>query len=186
MSVLKLTKSRQYLLLVIGVFLVPVILAKLALDGKWFDYAVTNQGELLNNHLTLDDLGLKPEAFNKQWLMLVNLPEQCDELCQSTVLTINNAFVLLGQDIPRVTPVALIQQPLSEATEQSMHHSKWRSITLTEQANQALDHPQLLIIDPLSNVVLSYSLPSSKDEITQLGHAVIADMKKLLKYSRIG
>ena len=44
MSVLKLTKSRQYLLLILGVFVLPVILAKLALNGQWFDMGLTNKG----------------------------------------------------------------------------------------------------------------------------------------------
>ncbi|GHE96913.1 hypothetical protein [Thalassotalea profundi] len=186
MSDLKLTKSRQYLLLVIGVFLVPVILAKLALDNRWFDYGVTNQGELVNNHLTLADLGLKADEFNHKWLMLVNLPEQCDDLCESTLLTINNAYVLLGKEIPRVLPVALTQTAITDKMRQSMHHSKWQSQTLPEKAKQNLDKPQLIIIDPLSNVVLSYKLPTEAENVSQLGNAIIADMKKLLKYSRIG
>ena len=166
MSDLKLTKSRRNLLLVIGVFFVPVILAKLALEQRWFDYGVTNQGELVNNHLTLSDLGVEAEQFDHQWLLLVNLPEQCDKLCQSTLLTINNAYVLLGKEIPRVTPVALTSGRITEAMHQSMPHSKWRSQSMPDKAKDNLTFPQLLIIDPLSNVVLSYQLPSHKEKVS--------------------
>ncbi|GAA5133204.1 hypothetical protein [Thalassotalea piscium] len=186
MSDFKLTKSRQYLLLVVGVFVLPIILAKLALVDKWFDYGVTNQGELVSNELTLQDLGLTSDQFDKQWLMLVNLPNQCDELCQSTLLVINNAFVLLGQDIPRVTPVVLTKTKATDKTLEAMHHSKWQSVLLPEATNEQLAHQQLLIVDPLNNVVLSYQLPTDKDKVALLGNAIVSDMKKLLKYSRIG
>ena len=186
MSALKLTKSRRLLLLVIGVFVLPVVLAKLALNEQWFDYGVTNQGELVGNELTLTDLGLKPEQFNQQWLMLVNLPEQCDDFCQKTLLIINNAYTLLGKEIPRVTPVALIENNQADITYQAMHHKKWQAYALPEEAKKVLDHQQLLIVDPLSNIVLSYPLPTEEAEVNKLGKAVIADMKKLLKYSRIG
>lgn len=186
MSALKLTKSRQYLLLIVGVFVLPVILAKLALNEQWFSYGVTNQGDLMNNHLTLADLGIESQQFNQQWLMLVSLPEKCETLCQNALLTINNAYVLLGKEMPRVTPVALTHGELTEEIHQSMHHTKWQSLTLPTKAEQNLDYPQLLIIDPLSNVVLSYKFPTEQDKVTPLGNAIIADMKKLLKYSRIG
>ena len=186
MSVATQKKSRQYLLLVLGVFVLPVVLAKLALTEQWFDYGVTNQGELVANQLTLTDLGLIPEQFNQQWLLLVNLPAKCDELCQHTVLTINNAYVILGKEIPRVTPVALIQKSLSDKTSQFMSHTKWQAYELPNKAKQQLDHDQLLVVDPLSNIVMSYPLPKEKAQVAKLGKAIIADMKKLLKYSRIG
>jgi len=186
MSDLQLTKSRQYLLLVIGVFILPVILAKLALEGHWFNYGVTNQGELVRDQQTLADYGLQAEQFKNQWLMLVTLPQQCDELCLNALKTINNAYILLGQEIPRVTPVALFQNEFTAETHQIMHHSKWQTLELPEKAKEKLDHPQLLIVDPLSNIVLSYSLPKDNNKVSQFGKAIITDMKKLLKYSRIG
>ena len=45
---------------------------------------------------------------------------------------------------------------------------------------------QVLIVDPLGNVILSHLPPKNVEQLPQFGKAILADFKKLLKYSRIG
>ena len=40
-------KSRRTLLIVLAAFILPVVLAKLAHTLHWFDYGVTNKGNLI-------------------------------------------------------------------------------------------------------------------------------------------
>jgi len=182
----QLSKSRRNLFLLLGVFIFPVILAKLALDQHWFNYGVTNQGDLSVSELTLDDLGISNATFKEQWLMLYKVPKECDELCSAALLAVNNTYTLLGKELPRVTPIALIEQSLSKQQQVKLRHHKWQQLTFPEKAKQYIDDKKLLIIDPLGNVVMSYNTPQTKQDLAVFSKAILADMKKLLKYSRIG
>ena len=102
-------KNRKSLMLVLFAFALPIILAKLALEQNWLDLGVTNQGTLLHNNLTLTQLGLTDNDFSQQWLILYALPKQCHSSCLKALETVHNAYVILGKDMPRVTPVALKQ-----------------------------------------------------------------------------
>ena len=186
MSSPQINKSRRVLLLTLAVFVLPVVLAKLALELEWFDYGVTNQGELSTQHLTLADLGLPSTDFDEQWLLLYRVPETCAEACLNSLSAINSAFVLLGKEVPRVTPVTLAEQPLSELQQQAMRHGKWQSHYLPQQNDNHIKPSQLLVIDPLGNVVMSYQAPQEKSAIAQFAKSILSDMKKLLKFSRIG
>ncbi len=183
---LQLTKSRRNLLLVVGAFIVPVILAKLALEQHWFNYGVTNHGHLIEQPITLADMEISEQAIKEQWLLLYRVPEQCEQLCRQTMLAVNNTYILLGSEIPRVTPVALYQQAFSSEVDEPLHHKKWQKIHLPESAQRYIDNAQLLIVDPLGNVVMSYDGPSTEQNLPDYSKAILADMKKLLKYSRIG
>ncbi|MDG1750879.1 MAG: hypothetical protein P8I03_04360 [Thalassotalea sp.] len=186
MSLPQINKSRRTLLITLGVFILPVVLAKLALEQQWFDYGVTNFGQLSEQELTLTDLGIEHESFNEQWLLLYRLPKTCETLCQKTLLSVNNTYTLLGKELPRVTPVALMEQPLAENQQSNLRHHKWQQLALPIQANKHISANQLLIIDPLGNVVMSYQAPTEEQDLITFDKSILADMKKLLKYSRIG
>ncbi len=182
----QLAKSRRNLLLLLGVFIVPVILAKLALDQHWFNYGVTNQGHLAEQNINLSDIGLADEKFQQQWLILYPVAVDCQQFCQQLSLAVNNTYTLLGKELPRVTPVALLPEELSELPKQSLRHHKWLSVALPELAKPYFSNGQLVIVDPLGNLVMSYDLPQSEQAFNAYSKAILADMKKLLKYSRIG
>ena len=46
--------------------------------------------------------------------------------------------------------------------------------------------PKIVIVDPLGNLVLTHDIPADSDQLPAFGKMIVADMKKLLKYSRIG
>lgn len=186
MSSSELKKSRRSMLLLIAVFAVPVILAKLALEQQWFNYGVTNQGQLVENELTLAELGLNVEDFDRQWLMLYSLPEQCDLQCEKTLISVNNTYVALGKDMKRVKPVALTQVPLTDEQSKTIQVKKWHIQTMPLQAENTLTQSQVLIVDPLGNIILSHVPPLETEQLAGFGKAILADFKKLLKYSRIG
>ena len=49
-----------------------------------------------------------------------------------------------------------------------------------------IGHAQILVADPQGNVFLSHEIPEKDSELSAFGKQILADMKKLLKYSRIG
>ena len=179
-------KNRRSLLLVIAVFALPIILAKFALNGDWLATAVTNKGTLLSNELTLEQLGIDKSEFDQQWLILYSLPKSCDLDCQKTLETVHNTYVALGKEMPRVSPVALYQNELSAEQLQRISESKWQLRAMPDKTKENIDKSQVLIVDPLGNVFLSHQIPSNIEQLPEFGKQILADMKKLLKYSKVG
>lgn len=179
-------KNRKNLLLMLLAFALPVILAKFALEYQWLDVGVTNKGTLLSEELTLEKLGINDAELEGQWLILYNLPTQCDEYCEKAMETVHNTYVALGKEMPRITPVALYQQLFSNAQMQQLSKSQWRLLAMPSEAKQSIAQPQILIVDPLGNVFLSHELPADSALLPQFGKQIMADMKKLLKYSKVG
>lgn len=185
MSNAKTKKSRRSLILLLSAFLVPVILAKLALHNEWFNYGVTNQGQLLSPPLSLQDINIE-QLVEKQWLMLYTVPQDCNKRCIETLKGIENTYFALGRETPRVTPIALSNSPFNAEQLKELNAQHWQIKTAPEVALKKLKPQTLYIADPLGNIVLQYKSPSSSDDIPSFGRAMLNDLKKLLKYSRIG
>lgn len=179
-------KSRRSLLLVLATFALPIILAKFALEQQWLEMGVTNKGTLLANELTLEQLGLKTTDYEQHWLIMYSLPKQCSISCQQTLEAVHNTYVALGKDMPRVSPVALYQNELSIDQRQKISQSKWQLVAMPEKAKQQITQSQIFIVDPLGNIFLSHQLPEKAEHLPQFGKQILADMKKLLKYSKVG
>lgn len=179
-------KGRRSLVLVLAVFVLPIILAKFALEQQWLNTGVTNKGVLLTNELTLEKLGLDNTDFEQHWLIMYGLPKSCTVKCQKTLEAVHNTYVALGKEMPRVSPVALYQNDLPPKEKENILTSKWQLHVMPEQAKQYIAKPQVFIVDPLGNVLLSHQLPENTAQLPQFGNQVLADMKKLLKYSKVG
>jgi hypothetical protein len=186
MSEAQKSKSRRNLLMVLGAFVLPIVLAKLALTQNWLDYGVTNKGTLVENELTLKDIGINNAEFDKKWLILYVLPNTCDEQCEQTLLSVNNTFIALGREMPKVRNVALYKQPLSEQQLSQLEHSKWSLIPSSNNYHSLIQQQKVLIVDPLGNIILEHQPPELLEQQSAFGKNILADMKKLLKYSKIG
>jgi hypothetical protein len=186
MSIPDQKKSRRSMLMVLAAFIIPVILAKFALNQQWFNEAVTNHGELIADGLTLSELGVSPEPFAHKWILLYVAAKPCQQICNELLHSINNTYVALGEEVKRVTPLTLTTSSFTAEQQQQLSASHWQYQTLPEQAKHYFDENQLIIIDPLGNVVLRYLPPSNVAQLAPFGTAILADLKKLLKYSRIG
>ncbi|WP_371187891.1 hypothetical protein [Thalassotalea maritima] len=174
--------NRRSLLLLIGVFILPVILAKLALEYQWFNYGVTNQGALLNQPQTLNEKGIKVD-LNKQWLLITALPDNCDERCAFTLSGMDNTYLALGRETHRVTPIVISATQLSDQYQQIIHQQSWQHVT---QQEHSLSANKVYVVDPLGNIVLTYDKPTTEQAIPAFGKAMLSDLKKVLKLSRIG
>ncbi len=179
-------RSRRSLLLLVTVFILPILLAKLALDNQWLNLGVTNQGKLLAQPLTLKELGIDESELAKQWLIIYRLPNTCPEMCLHSIETVHNSYVALGKDMPRVSAVLLKGNIFSAQQSKQLAKSQWKILALTPQMNNLLHGPQVLIADPLGNVILRHQLPEQEQLQPAFGKAIVADMKKLLKYSKVG
>ena len=223
-------KNRRSLILLLIIFALPIILAKLSLDNQWLEQGVTNKGTLLKNNLTLSQLGIDRPEFTSQWLIIYHQPTPCFPNCEQILTTVYNSYVALGKDKPRVSTVLLtnegyFSQPNPTSSHSELQHTSpkkedhildkyWKviqpspqAIELLQQAgnDEAMQEPQVYIVDPLGNIILRHALPlphqqlqlqlertavsSINNQYHQLhlsGKAILADMKKLLKYSKVG
>ncbi|TLU64636.1 hypothetical protein FE810_11135 [Thalassotalea litorea] len=186
MSLTDKSKSRLSLILVIGVFAVPVIIAKLALTNHWFNEGVTNQGALLEQPLDLKELGINTDAIDKQWLIIYGLPQHCDETCDQTLFSINQSYLALGRETPRVTPLVMDPVGTHQDLIGKLNPQHWQVQPSSLQATLRVLPNQIYIADPLGNVMMIYARPETEQEFKQFSKNLLSDMRKLLKYSRIG
>tara|TARA_R110001592_G_scaffold324870_3_gene604611 strand:- start:2364 stop:2924 length:561 start_codon:yes stop_codon:yes gene_type:complete len=186
MSKTEVWKSRKNLLLLFSIFIIPVILAKLALDNEWFNKASTNSGELLTEELSLSQLDINDEALQKKWLILYHLPTPCDENCKQTIYGINQTFISLGREMDRVIPVGLYAAELNTDDLGALKEKFWKFNLLSAASQDRLESNSVYVSDALGNVILKYPAPTTDDEVLALGKAMLSDLRKLLKYSRIG
>jgi peroxiredoxin len=179
-------RSRKTLLLVLIAFILPVILAKLALEQQWFTKGVTNKGTLITNGMTLQKMGFSNNDFTDKWLILYLLPSDCLPQCQQTLHSINNTYVALGKEIDRVQAVALTYRNFTTEQRQQIPTEHWSFQLMPTATKQLFNRSQVLIVDTLGNVILSYQAPNDSKSLPIFGKAILADLKKLLKYSKIG
>ena len=72
--------SKKTLIIMVAVFVLPVVLAKLALDNDWFTKGATNKGQLLAPTI---DMSALLENAEPKWRLLYVMPSKCDAVCEN-------------------------------------------------------------------------------------------------------
>lgn len=178
-----LNRSRRAIIIVFVAFIVPLLAAWLILSQHWYE-AGTNKGTLLQPPITLDkQTGQLPEG----WQLGYIAPQNCETSCENTLYVMNQVDVAIGKDTDRLTPVVL--HP-SESRQADFNHSAPHITQLVtpELISQLSELPEntVFIIDPMHNVMLYYPTHEDKEQMIAEGKNVLADLRKLLKLSRIG
>ena len=81
--------SKKTLIIMVAVFVLPVVLAKLALDNEWFTKGATNKGQLLAPTI---DMSALLENAEPKWRLLYVMPSKCDAVCENALFSIQNAL----------------------------------------------------------------------------------------------
>ncbi|BBL90894.1 MULTISPECIES: cytochrome oxidase biogenesis cluster protein [Vibrio] len=173
------TKGRIVLVSLICLFALPAIIAKVVLSQGWYETGVTNRGELVEPYVTLEQLGQPSPLDEKGWLLAYVLPSECKEQCQQQIHLMQQSHIALGKYQERVVPVIWTSEEANDV-DQSI---------VVMQMNDALSSRvkagQVLIVDPLGQLVMSYT-PEANEDLVRLSKDVLADLRKLLKLSRVG
>ncbi|MCK7458856.1 hypothetical protein [Idiomarina aminovorans] len=178
-----LNRSHRSMIIVFLAFILPVLAAWLFLSQNWYEVG-TNKGTLLQSPITLNtEANQLPEG----WQLGYIAPQNCGSTCENTLYVMNQVDVAIGKDTDRLTPVVLHQ---SESMQSDFNHSAphiTQMITpqLIEQLSE-LPENTLFIVDPMHNVMLYYPTHSDKEKMIAEGKNILADLRKLLKLSRIG
>lgn len=188
MSEVSTKKSVKTPALLFIVFVLPVVLAYMALTFNWFNKASTNRGELLAEPL---DLNMLNEEMDPKWRLLFVMPENCEQTCENALYSINQIWLALGKASDRVEPLVLRHEQ-SEAlknTEMNNHPSLKVLIADRQNVNKVFKDGAtdgIFIVDTLGNIILRYPLKQKQEDAIQQSRDILADLRKLLKLSRIG
>lgn len=185
----KKSTNKRMLLILAVVFILPVILAKLALDNNWFTKAATNKGQLLTPPLVLTvlpDLGA-----DSKWHIFYILPAQCDEACDNALYSLGQVWLALGKETDRVESL-VISTAASDpvAVEKLSQQSVVKLLKTNEESINSVFKVEptdgIFIADTLNNVILRYPLYVKQQQAILHSRDILADIRKLLKLSRIG
>lgn len=170
------------------VFIIPIVLAKIALDNNWFNRGATNKGELLQPVVEFEPLlkGQQP-----RWRLLYAVPNSCTEECKNAIYSIHQVWLALGRETDRAEIAVLLSEQSDAATAKELRADpNIHTIDVaTAELHQVLDESALeniYLVDTLNNAMLRYPVQEDRQEAVMKSRDILADVKKLLKLSKIG
>lgn len=180
--------NKRMLLILAAVFIVPVILAKLALENDWFNRAATNKGELLSPVLDFTPLN---KTDSKKWRLVYILPQQCDQSCENAIFSINQVRIALGKKMDRLDSVVVWTNSSDEGVVSKLAEQQTINLLMADEQNvnnvfKDVATDGIFLTDTLDNVILRYPLHQEKQQAVLRSRDILADVRKLLKLSRIG
>jgi len=176
--------SKKTLIIMVAVFVLPVILAKLALENDWFNQGATNKGALLQPTI---DVSALLEGTEAKWRLLYMLPEQCDAICENALFSINQVWLALGKESDRAQALVLYTENSdASALAQLSEYANVQTLAVNNTSPIMLEQKSVYIVDTLNNAMLYYQIDSDRDNAVMESRSMLADIKKLLKLSRIG
>ena len=98
---------------------------------------------------------------------------------------INQSHIALGRDRDRVSPIILLQHN-SDLDALKQLHIQFETAPSNDQIAALLTQQQMIIIDPLGSLVMQYDGVSGREASIAQGKSMIADLRKMLKLSRVG
>ena len=182
------SSNKRTLILLVVAFVLPVVLAKLALDNDWFNKSATNHGELLNPAVDFSSLN---ETNSKRWRVAYFIPAECNASCENALYSLNQIWVALGKHQDRVEPLVIwTANSDSEQVSKVAEQPHFSVLMADEQNVNKVFHPiatdGIFLIDTLDNVILRYPVAQEKQQAVMKSRDILADLRKLLKLSRIG
>ena len=180
--------NKKTLLLVFLAFVIPVILAKFALEQDWFHRAATNKGELLTPPL---DFSAALEELPPKWRLVYVMPEQCDVACENAIYSIQQVWLALGRETDRAQALVLVTDnsdkdvaaKVVSGEKLSVHRVSENSVNKMFKGTQGNG---IFVVDTLNNAMLKYPVRADKQAAVMDSRDMLSDVKKLLKLSRIG
>ena len=182
----KTTRKPYTMLALLAVFIVPVVLAKLALDNNWFNRGVTNKGELIQPVMDLSSLLDKQPP---KWRLVYQVPAHCDAGCENALYSIQQVWLALGRDTDRAQPTVLFSTDSdiqAVARLQKDTQINVVAVSPSEQQSEALSADAVYLVDTLNNAMLRYTVSDDRKRAIMNSRDMLADVRKLLKLSRIG
>ncbi|VAW77292.1 hypothetical protein MNBD_GAMMA15-260 [hydrothermal vent metagenome] len=195
-------RARISMLLVLGLFALPMTLAVLVITlfPDWKPDTTTNNGDLVQPVRKLPAFQLQPlkgepidETFLRgKWTILYLAKGECDRACVEQLYNIRQIRLTQGKNIDRLRRLMLwSDEGVSDAKRQELQThfpgqviapagdkaALLQAFSLDEQ--DPLTANRIYLVDPLGFLMMKYD-PGEKPQ------GMIKDLEKLLKYSGLG
>lgn len=175
-------KGRMILVGLTLLFALPALVAQAVLSNHWYQSGATNKGQLIEPRITLSSLGVFNPFEAVSWQMAYVVPPQCGTACQQQITLLTQSHTALGKEHSRVTPVLLLT-PQSDVA--AIGHRALQTLPVNERVMEYVTAGDVVIVDPLGQLVMRFAEPGTAQHIIQ-SRNVLADLRKLLKLSRVG
>ena len=168
----------------LSIFLLPIILGTLFfyLNPGYFSQNTVNYGQLISPVIVTEesDIELNGDATLDGIWTFAYVTESCDSLCDKAVEDIKTIRTLINMDMRRIQRMLITKDGSSPS--QKDEELIFASIKSEELSSKLANFPKnsIFLIDPIGNFMLYYN---PKDINVKF---VLKDLKRLLKYSRIG
>jgi hypothetical protein len=177
-------------LALILVFTLPVILAKLALDNEWFNKGSTNKGQLLNPIIEAGDLFII-EGEEPHWRLAYVIPNNCDLSCENAIFSISQVRTAVGREMDRVDAVFIVTENSDLKAVKNLEENDFGKLLKADANNvknlfKESGNNGIFIVDTLGNVILKFNSTLDREQAIMDSRDILADLRKLLKLSRIG
>lgn len=180
-------RGRLQLILLALVFFGPLAVAiTMYYTGGTPEGDSVNYGTLLEPPLSLDARTHFDTGLRGRWTLLVKSSGDCGEVCSRALIDIRQVRLATGREIDRIERALLLPAGTSVSAETLEAHPGLVVLQSGDAAGDAVagafeaqpaDH--IYIVDPIGNLILRYPLEPERK-------ALLGDLKKLLKLSRIG
>jgi cytochrome oxidase Cu insertion factor (SCO1/SenC/PrrC family) len=135
---------------------------------------------------TVDNAPVKADTFANHWWLIYLTPPSCTDECGTQNAKLRSVYLALTKNMSRVQRIMLAQEN-ALTPEQLQQAAADKPLLIEKIANpeyllsncSVATNEGLFIMDPLGNIMLCYA-PQ------QEAHAILQDIEKLLKASRIG
>lgn len=165
-------KAKSFFTLFLVMAGIPLILAFLVLKMGWYTPGATNKGEFVDFETSLE---LQHET--PTWSVVYQPSANCDAVCEEQLYGLNQAFLALGKLQKRVNAYVLgdVEQlnGFPELQTRSIH-------------DENLSSQHLYIVDPFGKVIMQYPGTADRQHTIKTSKYILADLKKLLNYARVG
>jgi hypothetical protein len=191
--------SRAVLVVIAGMFILPLVLAWLMFSGliEFRPASTRNLGLLVEppvpvswNAVQVDgDDGFSTDDFAGHWLVLYAVPRPCDESCIAAVVGLRQVHKASGRHQSRIR-LALLHRleepgPLREVYAgfyllENPAGELWDTLeTISRQGNTSAVGPgSSYLVDPLGNIMMFYPAGTDPNDLRM-------DLKRLLTWSKL-
>ena len=168
----------------LSIFLLPIGLGTLFfyLNPSYFSQNTVNYGELISPVIVTEksDIELLGDAILDGISTFAYVTDSCDALCDKAVEDIKTIRTLINMDMRRIQRVLIAKDGSRPSQEdESLIHARIKNEELSAKL-AIFPKNSIFLIDPIGNFMLYYNPIDINVKF------VLKDLKRLLKYSRIG
>ena len=168
----------------LSIFILPIAIGTLFfyLNPTYFSKNTVNYGDLIRPVITTEKTDIQiqgDESFEGFWT-LAYVTSNCENVCEKAIADIKTIRTLINMDMRRIQRMLIT--PDGSVPNNKDENLLMAKITSDKFADKLSKLPEnsIFLIDPIGNFMLYYNPIDINIKL------VLKDLKRLLKYSRIG